>query len=125
MRGRAALAIAPLLLAACAQEAAVPPPPAPVALDCAKGFEALVAEALAQTLEKAPGDPAEPYEYYSSPDGRLSYLITDPGAPAHPAIMMQRSVTGDIRTSGCGFGDQAAYDQLHAYLDSLKTWTQK
>ncbi len=116
--------LATLLLSACAPEAQAPPPePAP--LDCAKGFEALTAQALAQTLEKAPGDPNEPYEYYSSPDGRLSYLITDPTAPAHPAIMMQRAVSGDIRTTGCGFGDKAAYDQLHAYLDSLKTWTRK
>ena len=65
---------------------------------------------------------AEPYSYYSSADGRTSYLITRPGSPAHPAIMIQRA-RGGITTTGCRYGSQKGYDELLAYLESLKTWT--
>ena len=76
-------------------------------------------------LTPAPEDPAEPYRFFSSADGRTSYLITKPGAPGHPAIMMQRAGGGMVTTTGCRYGGQKAYDELMAYLDSLKQWTRK
>ena len=48
-----------------------------------------------------------------------------PGAPGHPAIMMQRAVHHDVKTTGCAYGDKAGYQALVAYLDSLKTWSRK
>ncbi len=65
---------------------------------------------------------SEPYTYYSAADGSVSYLITRPGSPAHPAIMIQRAKDG-VHTNGCPYGSQTGYDELFAYLDSLKTWT--
>lgn len=95
-------------------------------LDCAQPFAAQVAALVAQPkLDPAPVDPAEPYRFYSSADGRTSYLITQPSAPAHPAIMMQRAGGGTVTTTGCRYGGQKAYDELMAYLDSLKQWTRK
>ena len=64
---------------------------------------------------------SEPYSYYSTPDGRVSYLITRKGSPAHPAIMIQRA-QATITTTGCAYGSRKGYDQLLAYLESLKTW---
>jgi hypothetical protein len=93
-----------------------------LALDCGKTFEALSAAVTAQPLTKAPGDPAEPYDYYSSLDGKASYLLTRPGAPGHPAIMMQQVKGSDVLTTGCPYGDKLGYEQLHAYLDGLKSW---
>ena len=112
------------LLAGACSEADAPAAP-PLALDCARTFSELSAAVTAQPLNKAPGDPAEPYDYYSTPDGRASYLITRPGAPGHPAVMMQQVKGADVVTTGCPYGDRAGYDQLHAYLDSLKAWTRK
>jgi hypothetical protein len=110
-----------LALGACARNEASAPEP--VALDCAQSFDAQVARVTAQPgLVPAPHESAEPYRFYSSPDGRASWLITEPGAPGHPAIMMQRAGGGQVVTTGCPYGDKAGYDQLHAYLDSLKTW---
>jgi hypothetical protein len=124
VRSRAAL-LAALALAGCSdkdeeQEVAY------LGLDCAKPFAAQAAAIVAQPkLEPAPVVAAEPYRFYSSVDGRTSYLITQPAAPAHPAIMMQKAGGGTVVTSGCRYGRQKAYDDLHAYLDSLKHWTRK
>jgi hypothetical protein len=94
-------------------------------LDCSKPFEAQVAAIIAQPkLVPAGTVGAEPYSYYSSADGRVSYLITRPGSPAHPAIMIQRA-EGGVRTDGCAYGSKAGYDELYAYLESLKSWTRK
>lgn len=124
MRTRAAFAAA-LALAACAP-AAEAPAPTYLAPDCSRPFEEQVAKLTAQpALVPAPEDPAEPYRFYSSEDGRTSYLITKPRAPGHPAIMMQKAVGADIQTTGCPWGDKAAYEQLHAYLDGLKHWRRK
>ena len=88
--------------------------------------EAQAAALTAQPgLVPAPKDPNEPYRYYSSADGRTSYLITETDAPGHPAIMMQKAQGSDVVTTGCPYGDQAGYDQLHAYLDGLKSWRRK
>jgi hypothetical protein len=113
-----------LALSACAKAEA--PPPEAVALDCAQPFEAQNARIVAQPgLVPAPKDRNEPYRFYSTEDGRASWLVTEPGAPGHPAIMMQRATGGEVVTTGCPYGDKAGYDQLHAYLDSLKTWRRK
>jgi hypothetical protein len=122
---RAWAALAPaLVLAACSQK----PADRPVAYldpDCAKPFDSQVAAITAQpNLTPAGNVGAEPYSYYSSADGHVSYLITRPGSPAHPAIMIQRA-QGGIRTSGCAWGSRKAYDELFAYLESLKSWTRK
>ncbi|WP_091740316.1 hypothetical protein [Phenylobacterium immobile] len=124
MKAEAFLAALLLCIAACAPKAA---PPAPmVGLDCASAFEALRDKIVGQPrLTPAPKDPTQPYRFYSSDDGKTSYLITEPDAPAHPAIMLQRAVGTEVKTTGCPYGDKARYDELAAYLDSLKTWTRK
>jgi hypothetical protein len=116
-----AWALAALLVCACAPEK----PPAEdeiTALDCAQPFDALSARVLTQHLTPAPRDTTQPYRFYTSEDGRTSYLITEPEAPAHPAVMMQQARNGQVSTTGCRYGDQGAYDQLLKYLDGLKTW---
>ena len=128
-RGLGALAAALFMslgaLAACSQTADEDAPVAYADLDCTKPFDAQVAAITAQPkLVPAGVVGAEPYHYYSSADGRTSYLVTRPGSPAHPAIMIQRAGSG-VSTSGCAYGDRAAYDELLAYLESLKTWTRK
>jgi hypothetical protein len=47
-------------------------------------------------------------------------MITEPGAPGHPAILMQARVAGAERNTGCAYGDKKGYDQLMAYWTSLK-----
>ncbi|WP_293903940.1 hypothetical protein [Phenylobacterium sp.] len=94
-------------------------------LDCAKPFKDQVAAIVAQPqLVPAGTVGSEPYSYYSSADGHTSYLITRPGSPAHPAIMIQRAHNG-VTTTGCAYGSRKGYDELLAYLESLKTWTRK
>jgi hypothetical protein len=124
VRAAAFLAALAFSTAACAPKSA---PPAPmVGLDCASTFEALRDRIVGQPrLVPAPKDPTQPYRFYSSDDGKTSYLITEPEAPAHPAIMLQRAIAKDVKTTGCPYGDKARYDELAAYLDSLKTWTRK
>ena len=123
MRAAAALALLLTLpLCACA------PKPAshglePLGLDCAQPFEVQARRITAQPgLRAAPKDPAEPYRYFSSEDGATSWLITEPGAPGHPAIMMQKAVGHEVKTTGCPYGDRAGYAQLLGYLEGLKSW---
>ena len=116
-----ALTLSLLALGACAPKPA--PPRAMAQLDCAQPFEALAAKLVAQPhLVPAPHESAEPYRFYSSEDGHTSYLITEPGAPGHPAIMMQQAAGATVKTTGCPYGPRKGYDQLMAYLDGLKTW---
>jgi hypothetical protein len=93
-----------------------------VALDCGQPFEALKARVTGQPgLRAAPPEPGEPIRAYSREDGKASYLITEPGAPGHPAILMQQvGADGTLRNTGCPYGDQAGYDQLMTYLTGLK-----
>jgi hypothetical protein len=120
----AALALVALAPSACAPK----PSDKPLTyldLDCAKPFEAQAAAIVAQPgLVDAGEVGAEPYRYFSSADGRTSYLITKPGSPAHPAIMIQRA-HGGVTTTGCAYGSKAGYQQLLTYLEGLKTWTRK
>ncbi len=123
MTGRGALLLL-LSLSACTPKAE--PEVTYLDPDCAKPFEAQVAAITAQPhLVPAGVVGSEPYSYYSSADGRTSYLITRKGSPAHPAIMIQRAKDNTVVTTGCPYGGRKAYDELHAYLDSLKTWTRK
>ena len=120
------LAALPLLLVfpfcACAPKAEAPPPPAPLALDCATPFEAQVAKITAQPyLVAAPREPGEPYRFYSTAGGAVSYVITEQDAPGHPAILMQTAAGGQVKTTGCPYGDHKGYQQVLAYIDSLKT----
>jgi hypothetical protein len=110
-----------LALVACACAPEKPPAPAKVALDCATPFETLKARVLTQELAAAPKD-GSPYRFYSTPDGRTSYVITEPDAPSHPAILSQEAADGTVVTTGCRYGDAKAYDELLKYLDSLKAW---
>jgi hypothetical protein len=102
---------------ACAPKAA--PPPSPLALDCAKGFEALSAVVAAEPGLKLADAPGEPYGFYNAADGSVSFVVTRPDAPAHPAILRQAAADGRMQTTGCAFGDKAAYEQLLAYVGSL------
>lgn len=113
-----ALLLFPLLgLGACAPKAK---PPAAVVLDCSQPFEALTATITAQPgLKPAPEEAGEPYRVYSTADGRASYFITQPTAPAHPAILMQQAEGGQMKNTGCAWGDKAAYQELMAYLTGL------
>src|SRR5690606_7123198 len=112
-----ALVAVSLTVAACSPEPA--PPPAPLALDCAKGFEALSAAVAAQPDLKLADAPGEPYGFYNAADGSVSFIVTRPGAPAHPAVLRQLASGGRMETTGCAFGDKAAYDRLVAYVESL------
>jgi hypothetical protein len=118
VRRATALLASLLSLSACAPK----PAPAVVALDCALSFDALKARVTGQAgLNAAPQEPGEPYRAYSSADGAVSYYVTEPGAPAHPAILMQQAVGGGaMKNTGCAYGDKAAYAQLTDYLSSLK-----
>ena len=96
-------------------------PTATVALDCSQSFDALKSKITTQpNLVPAPQEPTEPYRAYSTADGHASYFITEPGAPAHPAILMQQAAGGAMTNTGCAYGDKADYDQLAAYLTGLK-----
>jgi hypothetical protein len=126
VKGRMALSllIAPALCA-CAPKAEAPPAAVP-ALDCSMPFEALAAKITALPHLAPPSHAAgEPYTFYSTEDGHTSYLITEKGAPGHPAIMMQTASGDQVKTTGCRYGDAKGYNQLLAYLDSLKTWSRR
>ena len=117
LRPVAAAILSLAALSACAPKARAP---AAVALDCAQPFEAQVARITAQPgLKPAPEEAGEPYRAYSTADGHASYFITRPGAPAHPAILMQEAAAGQMRNTGCAYGDKAAYQELMAYLTGL------
>jgi hypothetical protein len=124
-RATALLFLTPLSLCACAPK---PQGPAfaPMTLDCAMPFDAQSAKITAQPhLLPASHAPGEPYFFYSTDNGRASYLITEKGAPGHPAIMMQTAAGGEVKTVGCAYGDKTGYKQLLGYLESLKTWTRR
>lgn len=123
MRGLIALfPILPLILTACAPE---PEPIRPrLALDCSLAYEALAAQVLAQPgLIPAPQERGEPYRFYNMQGGGEAFVLTQPGAPGHPAIFkqeaMQESGRKVMKNSGCAYGDKAGFDQVMAYLEGL------
>lgn len=103
------------LAAACAPKA----PPPPLQLDCDMGFDALAAAVARDPALKLAAAPGEPYGFYNAADGAVSFVVTRPEAPAHPAILRQAASDGRMQTTGCSYGDRAAYDQLVAYVSSL------
>ena len=126
MRRATALALPVLLpLCACSLQEAAQPDPA-IGLDCSLPFDVQTAKITAQAdLVPAPHDPLEPYRFYSTTHGRVSYLITEPGAPGHPAIAMEVASQGKVDISGCPYGDKKGYAKIMAYLESLKTVTHR
>ena len=120
MRACALALLIPLPFCACAPKAEAPVA-APLALDCAMPFEAQAAKLTAQPrLIPAPKEPGEPYRFYSTEGGSVSYVITEKGAPGHPAILMQAASGGQVKTTGCPYGDKKGYEKVLAYIDSLK-----
>lgn len=107
-----------LFLAACAEPEA--PQPQMLALDCAKPYAAQRAAIEAQPgVTRAPAE-NEPYAIWNGRSAAVSYIITEAGAPGHPAILMQRAQDGRSVTTGCAYGeDPAAYEQLLAYWSTL------
>ena len=123
MRAAALPFLSVLTLSACAPKAEEPR--AAIGLDCAVAFEDMKAAIVAQpNLTPAPKDPAEPYRFYSTLDGGTSYLITEKGAPGHPAILME-TAHGGVKITGCPYGDKKGYEVVRAYLEGLKTWKRK
>ncbi|CAN5894722.1 hypothetical protein BH11PSE1_BH11PSE1_21080 [soil metagenome] len=107
-----------LLLSACAPPE--PPSPPPLKLDCALGFEALSARIVAAPgMKPAVKERGEPFRYYNADGGQSSYMITEPGAPGHPAILKQEVTPAGIQNSGCAYGDEKGYGELVAYLEAL------
>ncbi len=118
IRAAALLLAAGLGLAACSK----PAPPAPVSqmrFDCARGYDRLLTAIVAEPGVKLANTPGEPYRYYSLPDGSVSYVVTLPGAPAHPAVFMQLAGPGGTTTLGCPYGDKPSYDRFVTYLKGL------
>ena len=109
-----------LALAACSPNAG-PAAPGALKLDCRQPFEAQAAAIRAQpNLAKPSHEPGEPYTFFSTADGAISYVITDAGAPGHPALIRQEASGGQMRTTGCAYGNKRGYEQLLAYVQSLK-----
>jgi hypothetical protein len=111
-----------VLLMLCACSPSTQPQPAYRAPDCSLGFEADAKLLTGQSgLAPAVREPGEPYSFHNAEDGSVSYVITEPSAPAHPAILMQRAAGGTSTTGGCAYGDKAEFDKLKAYIESLKS----
>ena len=123
MRDAALLALIPLFaLQACAPE----PPPArqKLVLDCNLPYETLAARVLAQPgLKPAPQERGEPYRFYNMEGGGEAFVLTQPGAPGHPAVFKQEAAQENGRkvmnNTGCAYGDKAGFDQVMTYLESL------
>ena len=117
MKPAALLIWSALGLAACARPEA---PPAPrLAFDCARGYDALAAAIAAEPDLKLAPAPGEPYRYYNAQDGAVSYVVTEPRAPAHPAVFKQTAGPKGATTVGCPYGDRPGYDRFLAYLNDL------
>jgi hypothetical protein len=118
VRPAALLILGALGLTACAPK---PPPPAParLAFDCARGYPALAGAIAAEHGLKLAPSPGEPYGYYNAEDGQVSYVVTRPGAPAHPAVFKQLATPHGTDTIGCAYGDRASYDRFVTYLRDL------
>ena len=113
----------PLTVAACAPKAEPAAPPRLV-LDCSLSYEALSAKVLTYPgLVPAPEQRGEPYRFYNVTGGRVAFVLTEPGAPGHPAIFKQEAAQENgrkvMKNTGCAYGDKAGYDQVMAYLESL------
>ena len=112
------LILGALGLTACAPRPPPPPPPQ-LAFDCARGYDALAAAIKAEPGFKLAPSPGEPYRYYSAEDGGISYVVTERGAPAHPAVFKQVATPHGTDTIGCPYGDRPSYDRFVTYLRDL------
>ncbi len=118
------LVLAAGALCACAPREAAPAQAATIALDCSAGFETLRTQITERpSLRPAPIERGEPYRIFSEADGSASYILTEPGAPAHPAVLKQTAVRRSgvltMENEGCAFGDAEAFADLKAYWDSV------
>jgi hypothetical protein len=89
-------------------------------LDCARGFDALIAQLQARPdLETyAGGDPL--LANYNDGAALALYNVTKPGHPAYPAFVKRKlNGAGPVQTSACGYGDKAAFDLLLKDIDRL------
>jgi hypothetical protein len=121
-----AKALTPILLlaglCACAPEPEAAKPR--LALDCSLSYDELRARVLAHPgLVQQPAEKGEPYRFYTVEGAGEAFVFTQPGAPGHPAILKQEVVrkggAAHMRNTGCAYGDQAGFDQVMAYLESL------
>ena len=123
---RAAFALSlllPLTAAACAPDPEPAPPPR-LALDCSLPYEALSAKVLTYPgLVPAPQERGEPYRFYNVASGGEAFVLTQPGAPGHPAVFKQEAVQENgrkvMKNTGCAYGDKAGFGQVMAYLEGL------
>ena len=118
------LALAAGALSACSPEPEAPSVQGPLALDCDAGFEAIASAVRGRPgIRPAPVDPKEPYLAFTEADSSASYILTAPGAPAHPAVLRQRPVSGPegrrMVHDGCAFGDPEAFAQFKTYWDAI------
>lgn len=110
----------PLMGALVACTPAEPPPRPPLKLDCALGYEALSAAIAAEpSMKPAVKERGEPFRYFNAEGGQSSFMVTEPGAPGHPAILKQQVTPAGVTNSGCAYGDEKGYAELVAYLEAL------
>ena len=89
--------------------------------DCNLAFDKQVPLLIGQPGLAAPvKEPGEPYTFHNAANGSVSYVVTEPSAPAHPAILMQRAAGGTSTTAGCAYGDMGEFEILKTYIESLK-----
>lgn len=95
------------------------------ALDCSKGFAALVVEIEARPGIRDWGYDDTPTHLYQDDARETLFLVTTPSHPAHPAIIERQvgvSAAGVfLITGGCAFGDRQALDEdlrRYALLDA-------
>ena len=112
-------------LLALAMAAATPVAPDPP-LDCAAGFEALVAAAKAQPGAEAVSPRAGvPLLAVSvkSPTSLTVFTYTAPEHPAHPLMarrrLVERAGRRAVEMSTCPYGDKAASDALIAQFERM------
>lgn len=112
------------------QAPAIPPGatvPAPAAMNCDLGYDALVRQIAAtpRILSRAPTADNPLISFYDE-EKSILYFITAEGVPAHPTVVSM-AVNFDsggmvAQPSGCTFGRQ---DQTPQLLDMIDQWLRK
>ena len=111
----ASAALAALLAGAAPAAPALLDEPPPPPIDCTKDFETLYSIAY-NAPDVAYEETATTEEVWSL-SRHDTYIFTREGHPAHPAILLRSfRPTGKrnwgVSMSGCGFGDQTAFQQM-------------